>query len=62
MQLSDCDKVIGMIAATLIREQGRAYGKAMATGHPGTNAEETACDEVSGIRQSSQQSGSNSAA
>ena len=50
-----------MIAAALIREQARAYGKGMATGHAGTDAEETAEDEASGRRQPSQQGGGNSA-
>ena len=59
--MPDCDKVVGMIAAALIREQERAYGKGMATCHAGTDAEETAGDEASGRRQPSQQGGGNSA-
>ena len=45
-----------MIVAALIREQERTYGKVVATDHAGTDAEETAGDEVSGMRQPSQQS------
>ena len=56
MQLPDCDKVVGMIAAALIKEQERAYSKGVATVHAGTDAEETAGDEVSDMRQPSQQS------
>ena len=59
--MSDCDMVIGMIAAALIREQEHAYGKGVATVHACTDVEETAGDEVSGMRQPSQQSGSDSA-
>ena len=51
----------GMIAAARIREQTRAYGKDTATGHAGTDAEETAEDKASGRRQPSQQGGGNSA-
>ena len=54
--MPDCDRVVGTIAAALIREQERAYGKGVATVHAGTDAEETAADEVSGMRQPSQQS------
>ena len=61
MELPDCDKVVGMIAAALIREQERAYGKGVATVHAGTDVEETAGDEVSGMRQPSQRTCSNSA-
>ena len=45
VQLSDCDKVIDMIAAALIREHGCAYGKGMAIGHAGTDTEGTAEDK-----------------
>ena len=59
--MPDCDRVVGMIAAALIREQEHAYGKGVATVHAGTDAEDTAGDEVSVMRQSSQQSGGDSA-
>ena len=61
VELPDYDKVVGMIATALIREQERAYGKGVVTIHAGTDAEETAGDEVSGMRQPSQQSGIDSA-
>ena len=51
----------GMIAAARIREQMRAYGKDMATGHAGTDTEGTAEDKVSGRRQPSQQGRGNAA-
>ena len=60
--MPDCDRVVGMIAAALIWEQERAYGKGMATGQAGTDVEETAGDGVYGVRQPSQRSDSNSAA
>ena len=50
-----------MIAAALIREQACAYGKGMATGHAGTNEEETAEEKASGRRQPSQKGRGNSA-
>ena len=59
--MSDCDKVIGMIAAALIREQTRAYSKDTATGHAGTDTDGTAEDKASGRRQPSQQGRGNSA-
>ena len=62
VQLSGCDKVTSLIAAALIREQGHAYGKGMATGHAGMDVEETTGDGVYGVRQPSQRSDSNSAA
>ena len=50
-----------MIAAAQTREQARAYGKVMATGHAGTDAEETAEDKAFGRRQPSQQGRGNPA-
>ena len=50
-----------MIAAAETREQMRAYGKGMATGHAGTDTEGTAEDKASGRRQPSQQGRGDSA-
>ena len=41
-----CVRVVGMIAAALIREQERAYDLGMATIHTSTDAEETAGEQV----------------
>ena len=51
----------GMIAAAEKREQTRAFGRGMATGHAGMDTEGTAQDEASGRRQPSQQGRSKSA-
>ena len=41
-----CVRVVGMIAAALIREQERAYDPGMATVHACTDPEETAGEQV----------------
>ena len=56
MQKPECDRVVGMIVAALIREQEHAYGLGVATVHAGTDAEETAGDRVTGTRYPNHQS------